>query len=164
MINRGSMMKKTLLMVLIAALPLSVFADEVSMTFREIPIAHFTGNTKYEHRIIPYRFFDTMTIIVEDPDACGQKPIKPSFVIEKGRLLLSYDLTPSPQGAGTCMLITQFEVSGLPHESLEVAFSGGNEPLTVVQLKKCEFYQPISSDIYECLAPVIDPNKPQLVD
>jgi hypothetical protein len=62
------------------------------------------------------------------------------------------------------MLITQFEISGLPHESLDVAFSGGDEPLTVVKLKKCDYYKPISDDIYECLAPLIDPNKPQFND
>jgi hypothetical protein len=155
-------MKKIILIALLVVLPGLSFAGELALTFREIPIEHFTGNAKFEHRIIPYRFFDTMTIIVEDPDACGQKPIKPSFVVDKGQLVISYDLTSSPQGTGTCMLITQFEVTGLPHESLDVAFAGGDEPLTVVKLKRCDFYQPISSDIYECLAPEIDPNKPQI--
>jgi hypothetical protein len=154
--------KKVIMITLLAIFPIAGFAEDVSMTFREIPISNFTGNNKFEHRIIPYRFFNTMTIIVEDPDACGQKPIKPRFIIENGKLLLSYDLTPSTQGAETCMLITQFEISGLPHESLDVAFAGGDEPETVVKLKKCDFYQPISPDIYECLAPVINPNSPQI--
>jgi hypothetical protein len=157
-------MKKAILIVLAATFPISVFAREPSLTFRKIPIEHFTGNAKFEHRIIPYRFLDTMTIIVEDPDACGQKPNKPSFVIEKGKLLLSYELTPRPQEAKTCMLITQFEITGLPHEALDVGFAGGNEPFTIVKLKKCDFYQPISTDAYECLAPAIDPNKPHISD
>jgi hypothetical protein len=159
---RERIMIKFLLMVLASVFALPAIAEEPSMTFREIPIKDFTGNTKSEHKIIPYRFFDTMTVIVEDPDACGQKPIKPSFVIENGKLLITYQLTPSPKDAGTCMLITQFEITGLPHESLDVGFAGGDEPLTIVKLKPCDFYKPVSSDIYECLAPVIDPNKPQL--
>jgi hypothetical protein len=154
--------KKAIMMALFTIFPLIGFAEGVSMTFREIPITNFTGNNKFEHRIIPYRFFNTMTIIVEDPDACGQKPINPRFTIENGKLLLNYDLTPSVQGAGSCMLITQFEISNLPHESLDVAFAGGDEPLTVVKLKKCDFYQPVSPDLYECLAPVIDPNSSQI--
>lgn len=155
-------MKKTILMILATAIPISALAGEPSMSFREIPIDNYSGNSKYQHRIIPYRFFDTMTIIVEDPDACGQKPINPKFVIENEVLLLSYDLTPRPSGANVCMLISQFEVTGLPHKSLDVAFSGGDEPLTVVKLKPCDFYKPVSDDIYECLAPVIDPNKPHI--
>lgn len=155
-------MRNAILVIIAAMFPLSALAGEPAMTFREIPIEHFSGNSRHEHRIIPYRFFDTMTIIVEDPDACGQKPIKPSFVIENGKLLLSYDLTPSPQGANVCMLISQFEVTGLPHEPLDVAFAGGDEPMTVVKLKQCDFYKPSSDDIYECMAPVIDPNKPQV--
>jgi hypothetical protein len=165
--QRERIMKKTILTVLAALatiFQLPVFAGEPAMTFREIPIEHFTGNSKFEHRIIPYRFFDTMTIIVEDPDACGQKPINPGFVIENGKLLITYDLTQSTKGASACMLISQFEITGLPHEPLEVGFAGGDEPLTMVKLKRCDFYKPVSDDIYECLAPVIDPNKPQIKD
>jgi hypothetical protein len=152
-------MKKSILMAFTAIFSLPAFAGEPSLTFQAIPLEGFTAKGKIEHKVIPYRIFDTMTVVVEDPIACGQKPINPSFALEKGKLRLSYELTPSTREANSCLLVSQFDVSDLPHESLEVAFAGGPEPYIVVKLKQCDFYQPKSSDIYECLAPEVDPNK-----
>ena len=152
-------MSKAILIALAAMLPFSALAAEPTLNFHVVPLDGFAGNSQFEHRVIPYRLFDTMTVVVEDPDHGGQKPINARFVIENGKLTLSYDLTPFKPGADSCLIVSQFDVSGLPHESLDVAFAGGDEPYTIVKLKKCDFYQPISSDIYECLAPEIDPNK-----
>ncbi|TSA49747.1 MAG: hypothetical protein D4R48_02830 [Nitrosomonadales bacterium] len=153
-------MNKAILIALAAALPLSVFAGEPELSFHAIPLEGFAGKKgELEHKVIPYRIFDTMTVVVEDPIACGQKPINASFAIEKGTLQLSYELTPSSPGANFCLLVSQFDVTNLPHKPLAVAFAGGPEPFVVAKLKQCEFYQPTSTDIYECLAPEIDPNK-----
>ena len=151
-------MKKFILISFAAILPVAAFAADPSLNFHVVPLEGFSGNSQFEHRVIPYRFFDTMTVVVEDPDHCGQKPINARFAIENGKLTLGYDLTPFKPGAESCLIVSQFDITGLPHKSLDVAFAGGDEPYTVVKLKKCEFYQPISSDIYECLAPAKDPN------
>ncbi|OIQ68856.1 hypothetical protein GALL_495460 [mine drainage metagenome] len=105
------------------------------------------------HRVTPYRLYDKMVVTVWDPIRCGQKPTDPAFSIQGNKLLLSYKLSPAQPEAESCTLISEFDVLNVPHRDLEVQFAGGPEPYVVAKLKKCQFYSPVSEDIWECLAP-----------
>ena len=153
-------MKKTIVLFGTAlALSFVAFAELPESTgtpkleFKEIPLQG--KMPRAEHKVTPYRLYNKMIVTVWDPVSCGQKAIDPKFSITGNTLALSYSLTPGTPGAKECSLVSEFDVSNLPHRDLEVAFAGGPEPYIVVKLKKCPNYKPTSEDIYECLAPVV---------
>jgi hypothetical protein len=121
-----------------------------SLEFRTIPIE---GAPVSEHRVTPYRLFDKMIVTVWDPVSCGQKPIGPAFSIQGQDLFLSYALSSAAADAKSCTLVSEFDVSNVPHRDLTIHFAGGPEPYVVATLKQCPYYQPSSDDIWECLAP-----------
>ena len=132
-----------------AELPATTGTPE--MTFKVIPLEGVPAGT--DHRVTPYRLFDKMIVTVWDPVSCGQKALDPKFSIDAGKLLLSYALTPAEDSERKCTLVSEFDVSNLPHRDLEVHFAGGPEPYTVARLRKCNFHEPRGEDIFECLAP-----------
>lgn len=121
-----------------------------SLEFRAIPLEALGPA---EHRVTPYRLFDKMVVTVWDPVACGQKAINPTFSIVGEKLMLGYSLTSASPGAARCVLVSEFDVSNLPHRDIEVLFAGGPEPYTIAKLKKCPNYSPKNEDVYECLMP-----------
>lgn len=131
-----------------AALPESTGTP--SLEFRSIPLE---SSGPSEHRVAPYRLFDKMVVTVWDPVVCGQKAFNPTFSIVGEKLMLGYSLTPPAAGAGPCTLVSEFDISNVPHRDMEVHFAGGPEPYTVARLKKCPSYSPKDDDIYECLTP-----------
>ena len=141
------------------ALSLVAFAELPESTgtpkleFKVIPLEGKTPRA--EHKVTPYRLFDKMVVTVWDPVACGQKAHDPKFSIAGNTLSLSYSLTPGAPGAKECSLVSEFEVSNLPHRDLQVAFAGGPEPYIIAKLKKCPHYKPTGEDIFECLAPEV---------
>jgi len=155
-------MKKTLLILLLLVSAILTFAlaqmpdpvGPVTLAFRTIPVEGVPIN---EHKVTPYRLFDKMIVTVWDPVACGQKPVNPAFSIKGDKLFLSYALSPTLSGPDAmkphCTLVSEFDVSNVPHRDLEVHFAGGPEPYVVATLKKCPNYQPKTSDIWECLSP-----------
>ena len=156
--QRGCVMKKsTALLGVGLALSIVAFAELPESTgvptleFRAIPLEGGGGSS--EHKVTPYRLFDKMVVTVWDPVACGQKALNPAFSIIEDKLFLSYSLTSAASSAKKCTLVSEFDISNLPHRDIEVNFAGGPEPYTVVKLRKCSFYSPKSEDIYECLAP-----------
>lgn len=122
-----------------------------NLEFRTIPVE---GAPNLEHKVTPYRIFDKMIVTVWDPIYCGQKPTNPAFSIQGDKLLLSYDLSSAPAGGKRCTLVSEFDVTNVPHRDLEVHFAGGPELFTIATLRKCPNYSPASQDIWECLAPV----------
>ena len=151
------MKKSTALLGVGFALSIVVFAESPESTgvptleFRAIPLEGGGGST--EHKVTPYRLFDKMVVTVWDPVACGQKPVSPAFSIIEDKLFLSYSLTPAASSAKNCTLVSEFDISNMPHRDIEVDFAGGPEPYVVAKLRKCPFYEPKSEDVYECLAP-----------
>ena len=118
----------------------------------EFTVLPAKAGTRLEHKVKPYRIFDKMMISVEDPVYCGQEAVNPTFSIEGGKLLVNYDLT-SPSSDRRCLLVSQFNVSNVPHRNLNVHFAGGAEPYEVAVLARCPSYAPKSDDVWECLVP-----------
>ena len=155
-------MKKTTLifLLMISALVTIVLAQmpdpigPVTMEFRTIPVE---GVASTEHKVTPYRLFDKMVVTVWDPVVCGQKPVNPAFSIKDDKLYLSYALSPTlslvDSQKARCTLVSEFDVSNVPHRDLEVHFAGGPEPYVVATLKRCPNYHPKSNDLWECLSP-----------
>ncbi|MCM8621968.1 MAG: hypothetical protein NFW16_09575 [Candidatus Accumulibacter sp.] len=137
-------------MVALAELPESTGIP--SLQFRTIPLE---GARSTEHRVTPYRLFDKLVVTVWDPVVCGQKAVNPAFSIQGDKLFLSYSLSPVEAGVQNCTLVSEFDLSNVPHRDIEVNFAGGPEPYVVAKLRKCPNYTPRSDDIYECLAPAI---------
>jgi len=121
-----------------------------SLEFHTIPVE---GAPTSEHKVTPYRLYNKMVVTVWDPIYCGQKPVNPAFSIQGDKLFLSYALSPASAGAKSCTLVSEFDISNLPHRDLEINFAGGPEPYIVTTLKKCPYYNPATDDIWECLAP-----------
>jgi hypothetical protein len=121
-----------------------------SLDFRSIPLE---ASGQSEHRVVPYRLYDKFVVTVWDPVACGQKAINATFSIAGEKLMLGYSLTPASAGAGRCTLVSEFDVSNVPHRDMEVHFAGGPEPYTIAKMKQCPSYSPKDDDIYECLMP-----------
>lgn len=155
-------MKKTLIMLLLLVSALVVLAiaqmpdpsGPVTLEFRTIPV---TGVPSSEHKVTPYRLFDKMVVTVWDPVICGQKPVNPAFSIKDDKLYLSYALSPASSHGDSlkpdCTLVSEFDVSNVPHRDLEIDFAGGPEPYVIATLKKCPNYHPKSNDVWECLGP-----------
>jgi hypothetical protein len=120
------------------------------LEFRTIPIE---GVNSPDHKVTPYRIFDTVIVTVWDPIACGQKPTDPAFIIEGNKVLLSYKLTAAAPNAKACTLVSEFDLMDAPNRELEVGFAGGPEPYVIAQMRKCPYYTPSSADIWECLTP-----------
>lgn len=121
-----------------------------SLEFREVA---FEDAPLKEHRVLPYRFYNKMIVAVWDPVACGQKPTHPAFSLQGNKLILSYSLSEAAGQEKQCTLRSEFQISNVPHQDLEVAFAGGPEPHVIATMKKCAFYKPTSDDRWECLAP-----------
>lgn len=151
-------MKKTLLLLLgsvsavvtLAFAGLPVPGGAPRLEFRTIPVE---GTPVLEHKVTPYRLRDKMVVTVWDPVYCGQKPIDPAFSIQGEKLFLSYALSSAPAEGKRCTLVSEFDVSNVPHRDIQVNFAGGPEPYTVATLRKCPNYSPATEDIWECLAP-----------
>lgn len=150
-----NLMRELWLGLLVAAVGAAVAqsaepAKLLRLEFRAIPIE---GVTSPEHKVTPYRIYDKIVVTVSDPVLCGQKPIEPTVSVKDNKLLLSYKLTPSTAGAQACTLVSEFDVFDAPKRDLEVNFAGGPEPYTVATMRKCPYFKPATSDIWECLVP-----------
>jgi hypothetical protein len=148
-------MKKLCIVIgMLSAVGVAV-ADEPaapSMKFTSIPVSEKIGSG--EHKLFPYRAEDKIVVIVVDPIACGQKPVKPSFRIEGNKLLLRYELTQAPAGAAgkDCTAHSTFELDRMPHQDLQVNFAGGPEPFVVANMTRCPNAEPVV-DVWDCLVP-----------
>jgi hypothetical protein len=120
------------------------------LTFRTIPVEQVSNG---EHKVTPYRIFDTLIVTVWDPISCGQRPSDAAAEVKGDKVLLSYKLSAPTSDTKGCTLVSEFDVAELPNRDLEVHFAGGPEPYTVAKMKKCPSYQPKSADIWECLMP-----------
>ena len=138
---------------LVAAMATAAAADpQQTMKFTSIPITEKVGSG--EHKIFPYRIEDKVVVTVQDPIACGQRPINPRFELKGNKLVLRYDLTKAPSGTagGSCTAHSTFEIENMPHQDLEVSFAGGQERFIVASMVRCPNTKPVV-DIYDCLVP-----------
>jgi hypothetical protein len=153
-------MKKSTLLLLGAV------AAFVSVAFAELPKTEGPPSLEYktillegtplkEHRISPYRFYDTMLVHVWDPVTCGQKPSNPNFSFQGKKLVLGYSLSKAPENGKECTIISEFKIKNVPHQDFEINFAGGPEPYVISAMKKCPYYKPKSDDIWECLGPTV---------
>jgi len=102
-----------------------------------------------------------MTIIVEDPDAVVKNRTN-QVVIEKGKLLLSYELTPRPQEAKTCMLLLiRDHRPCLMKRWMSVSLVAMNLYNCKTQKNVIFISQSVPMPM-NAFAPAIDPNKPHI--
>ena len=120
------------------------------LTFRTIPVEQASNG---EHKVMPYRMFDTLVVTVWDPISCGQRPSDESVQVKGDEIYLTYKLSAPPTEVQSCTLVSEFVVSDLPNQDLNVHFAGGAEPYVVAKMKSCPNYKPNSDDIWECLMP-----------
>jgi hypothetical protein len=94
-----------------------------------------------------------MIVVVHDPIVCGQRPVAPRLSVQAQQVVVQYELTEAPAGeARACVAHSIFKIDDLPDRSLNVAFAGGAEPVSVVQLRRCPSQQP-KTDPWDCLVP-----------
>ena len=149
--NNGKLLLACLMMLCAPAFAES--ADGTTMKFTSVPVAEKVAVN--EHKIYPYRTEDRVIVVVVDPIACGQKPVKPSFAIKGGKLTLHYDLTPAPANVSgqNCTAHSTFDLSNVPHADMAVEFSGGDEPMHTAQMTRCPKVEP-TVDVWDCMIPL----------
>ena len=126
--------------------------DSPKMTFRDVKAE--PQISALEDTATPYRFEDTVLVIIKDTALCGQKTTNASFAIKGNQIALHYELTPAPPGVtAKCTLASEFKIENVPHRDLTVAFSDDHEAATVASMQKCPNYNPKTDDVWQCLVP-----------
>jgi hypothetical protein len=153
----GEIVKSLLLFSALSLLSFGVFAEaepqpkSPTMKFTSLPLAQRLRDG--EAKITPYRAEDTVMVQIEDTINCGQQPVNPSFEIDRGRLLLRYDLAVDNAAISgqTCAAHSSFLLREMPDRDLEVSFAHRGGPEMTARMVRCP--GKAIHDAWDCLLP-----------
>jgi hypothetical protein len=125
-------MKQALLVghaLVCSASALAAGAPEPSMKFLAAPAVERSGIPHRE--VLQYRGRDTLTVVIQEPAACGDRPVQPSLGLKEGTLLLRYRIEggSDASAARACAATAIFALRNLPREDLKVVAEAQRAPV-----------------------------------
>jgi hypothetical protein len=89
-----------------------------------IPVSGFGS----ERHVVQVRNGDTMNVVIHEPAACGDRPERASFKLERGRLWLRYGMRAAQTSATSCVATAMVAFRGLPADDIEVVATSDSAP------------------------------------
>jgi hypothetical protein len=102
-------------------------ASGPTMRFQGVP-AVAAPAMQAQRSVVQVRRGDAMSVIIREPAACGERPDRASFQLERGRLWVRYRMPGAQPRQGRCVATAMIAFRGLPPDELRVVAMSDSMP------------------------------------